>query len=162
MGVIFGIINIIVAVWFFSSAASVKKQALMWAAIGGISFLVFKFVGYSMIGFLQGSLDQAIISDLVDQGYVASERSAGELSSETSANQSTAAGIFYEFFPLILALLGVAFIRAKFILSMGFIDSLKHKSSFKIKTHDTQGAEPISSPSFMGTVLGWWQKVRKS
>jgi len=162
MGVIFGIINIIVAVWFFSSAASVKKQALMWAAIGGISFLFFKFFGYSMIGLLQGSLDQAILSDLVDQGYTATENSAGELSSETSDEQSIVTGIFYEFFPLIVALLGVSFIRAKFILGMGFIASLMHKTTLKIKTHDTQTVAPISSPNLTGTVSSWWQKVRKS
>ena len=88
MGVIFGIINIIVAVWFYSSAASVKKQAIMWAVIGGLSFLVFKFLGYSMIGFIQGSLDQANIGDLIDKGYSQSENSAGELSSETAGDQS--------------------------------------------------------------------------
>jgi len=162
MGVIFGIINIIVAVWFFSSAASVKKQALMWAAIGGISFLLFKFLGYSMIGALQGSLDQAILGDLIDQGYTATANSAGELSSETYDEQSTAVGIFYEFFPLILALLGVAFIRAKFILGMDFIASLKHKTTLKIKTHDTQTVTPSSSPSLTGTVSGWWHKIRKN
>ncbi len=162
MGAIFGIINIIVAIWFFSSAASVKKQALMWAAIGGISFLVFKFLGYSMIGMLQGSFDQALLSDLVDQGYSASDRSARELSSETSDEQSIAVGIFYEFFPLIIALLGVSFIRAKFILGMGYIAALKHKSSLKIKTYDAKGSIPIQPPSFAGTLSGWWRKVRKS
>jgi len=162
MGVIFGLINIMVAVWFFSSATSVKKQALMWAAIGGISFLVFKFIGYSMIGYLQGSLDQALLSDLVEQGYIATERSATELSSETSTDQSTIAGIFYEFFPLILALLAVSFIRAKFILGMGYIASLKHKTSLKIKTHNLPDVPAIQSPSFTGTISGWWGKIRKS
>jgi len=162
MGVIFGIINIIVAVWFFSSAASVKKQALMWAAIGGISFLAFKFIGYSTIGYLQGSIDQAFIGDLVEQGYVASERSAVELSSEVSDDQSMVLGIFYEFFPLMIALLGVSFMRAKLILGMGFIASLKHKTSLKIKTHDTQGNTPTVSPGLTGTVSGWWHRVRKN
>lgn len=160
MGVIFGIINIIVAVWFFSSAASVKKQALMWAAIGGISFLAFKFLGYSMIGWLQGSLDQAILSDLSDQGYLPTERSAGELSSEISGDQSTAAGIFYEFFPLMVALFGVSFIRAKFILGMGYIASLKHKTSLKIVTKDS--AMPNESLGFTDTLSSWWKKIRKS
>lgn len=160
MGVIFGIINIIVAVWFFSSATSVKKQAVMWAAIGGLSFLVFKFLGYSMIGFLQGSLDQSIISDLVDQGYLETERSAGELSSETSGDQSTAAGIFYEFFPLIVALLGVSFIRAKFILGMDYIASLKHKTSLKVLTRNSD--VPIQSPGLTSTLSGWWKKSKKS
>jgi len=162
MGVIFGIINIIVAIWFFSSAASVKKQALMWAAIGGLSFLVFKFLGYSMIGFLQGSLDQAIISDLVDQGYSPTDRSSGELSSETFGDQSTAAGIFYEFFPLIVALLGVSFIRAKFILGMGYIASLKHKTSLKLVTKNSLEVTPIQSPNFTGTLSGWCKNIRKS
>jgi hypothetical protein len=115
MGVFFGIINIIVAIWFFSSAASVKKQAVMWAVIGGLSFLVFKYIGYSTIGMLQGSLDQSILGDLVDKGYVQTENSAGSLSSETFDDQSATLGIFYEFFPLMVALLGVSFIRAKFI-----------------------------------------------
>jgi len=162
MGVIFGIINILVAVWFFSSAASVKKQALMWAAIGGISFLVFKFLGYSMIGYLQGALDQALIGDLIDQGYTASERSVSELSSETSDEQSMLVGIFYEFFPLMVALLGVSFIRAKLILGMGYIPSLKHKTGLKFKTHDTQGVAPIESASLTGTLSSWWHKVRKN
>jgi len=160
MGVIFGIINIIVAIWFFSSAASVKKQAVMWAAIGGISFLMFKFLGYSMIGYLQGSLDQAMISDLVDQGYSPTERSTNALSSETADDQSTLAGIFYEFFPLIVALFGVSFIRAKFILGMGYIASLKHKTSLKLVTKNS--AVPIKSPSFTGTLSGWWKKIKKS
>jgi len=160
MGVIFGIINIIVAIWFFSSAASVKKQAVMWAAIGGISFLMFKFLGYSMIGYLQGALDQAIISDLVDQGYSPTERSVSALSSETADDQSTAAGIFYEFFPLIVALFGVSFIRAKFILGMGYIASLKHKTSLKLVTKNS--AVPIESPGFTGTLSGWWKKIKKS
>lgn len=137
MGVIFGIINIIVAVWFFASAASVKKQALMWAAIGAISYLGFKFLGYSMIGMLQGLLDQAVIGDLVDQGYTETERSAVAISGEEFSDRSIVLGIFYEFFPLILALLGVSFIRAKFILGMGYIASLKHKTSLNIVTPDS-------------------------
>ena len=162
MGVILGIINIIVAVWFYSSAASVKKQAIMWAVIGGLSFLVFKFLGYSMIGFIQGSLDQANIGDLIDKGYSQSENSAGELSSETAGDQSTFAGIFYEFFPLIVALFGVSFIRAKLILGMGFIASLKHKTSLKLVTKDSLEVSPIQSPSFTGTLSSWWKKIRRN
>lgn len=161
MGVIFGIINIIIAIWFFSSAASVKKQALMWTVIGGLSFLVFKFLGYSMIGLLQGSLDQVILSNLEDQGYTPTDRSAGQLSNETFDDQSTAAGIFYEFFPLIIALLGVSFIRAKFILGMGYIDSLKHKTSLKVVTNNPLEVEPIHSPNFTGTLSSWWKNIRK-
>ncbi len=161
MGVIFGIINIIVAIWFFSSAASVKKQALMWAAIGGISFLAFKFLGYSMVGMLQGSLDQAILGDLVDKGYSPTERSAGELSSETFDDQSTALGIFYEFFPLMVALLGVSFIRAKFILGMDYIASLKHKTSLKIVTNNSLEASPIQSSGLVETLSSWWGKNKK-
>lgn len=149
MGVIFGIVNIIVAVWFYSSAVSVKKQAIMWAVIGGLSFLTIKFLGYSLISILQESLDQASLSDLSDQGYVPSERSAENLSNETFDNQSTAAGIFYEIFPLIVALLGVSYIRAKFILGMGYIDSLKHKTPLKFITTDFAGnstSEKTESP----------------
>ena len=162
MGVIFGIINIIVAIWFFSSAASVKKQAVMWAAIGGISFLVFKFFGYSMIGMLQGSLDQAILSDLADSGYSPTERSAGELSSETFDDQSTVAGIFYEFFPLLVALLGVSFIRAKFILGMDYIASLKHKTPLKMVTKNSLEVSPIMSPGLTGTLSSWWNRNKKN
>jgi len=158
MGIIFGIINIMVAVWFFSSAASVKKQAVMWAIIGGLSFIVFKFLGYSMIGMFQGTLDQSIINDLVDQGYTQSERSTFELSKETFDDQSTAAGIFYEFFPLILALLGVSFIRAKYILGMDYIASLKHKTSLKFVTKKSKEL----SPDDTGTLSSWWKKIRKS
>lgn len=136
MGVIFGLVNILVAVWFYSSAVSVKKQAVKWAVIGGLSFLAFKFLGYSMISILQESLGQASLDHLSDQGYVQTERSVDALSKETFDNQSTVAGVFYEFFPLLVALLGVSFIRAKFILGMGYLDSLKHKTSLKLVTTD--------------------------
>ncbi|MCF6203736.1 MAG: hypothetical protein L3J59_08715 [Methylococcaceae bacterium] len=162
MGVFFGIINIIVAVWFYSSATSVKKQAIMWAVIGGLSFLFFKYLGYSVIGMIQGSLDQAILGDLVDKGYSATENSAGELSSETSGNQSTALGIFYEFFPLIVALSGVAFIRAKFILGMGYIASLKHKTPIKLVTKNSLETSSIQSPGFVETLSSLWKKIRRS
>ena len=162
MGVIFGIINIIVAVWFFSSAKSVKKQALMWAVIGGLAFLVFKILGYSMIGFLQGSLDQAVLGDLADQGYSQTDRSATELSSETAKNQSAILGIFYEFLPLIVALFGVSFIRAKFILGMGYIESLKHKTSLKLVTKNALETSPVGSPSFTSTLSSWWKKIRRN
>ena len=162
MGVVFGIINIIVAIWFFSSAASVKKQALMWAVIGGLSFLVFKFLGYSLIGFLQGSLDQANLGDLVDQGYSQTERSTGELSSETADDQSVVLGILYEFFPLIVALFGVAFIRAKFILGMGFIASLKHQTSLKLATKNSLETSPVELPNFIGTLSSWWKKISRN
>ncbi len=159
MGIIFGIINIMVAVWFFSTAASVKKQAIMWAAIGGISFIAFKFLGYAMIGMLQGSLDQSIISDLVDQGYTQTERSTFELSKETFDDQSTATGILFEFFPLILALFGVSFIRAKFILGMDYVASLKHKTSLKFVSKKSQ---EVQSLGLIDTLSGWWKKIKKS
>ena len=162
MGIIFGIINIMVAVWFFSSAASVKKQAIMWAAIGGLSFLAFKFLGYSMIGMLQGSLDQSIISDLVDQGYTQTERSTFELSKETFDDQSAAAGILFEFFPLILALFGVSFIRAKYILGMDYIASLKHKTSLKFVSKKSRDGLPVESSGLLDTLSGWWKKINKS
>jgi hypothetical protein len=162
MGYIFGMINIIVAVWFFASAASVKKQAIMWAMIGGISFLVFKVLGYSMIGMFQGVLDQSAIGDLVDKGYTETERSAFELSSETAGGQSSITGIFYEFLPLIVALLGVSFIRAKFILGMGYVASLKHKTSLRVKTHEAKGSAPIETQSLTDTLSGWWKKIKKS
>jgi hypothetical protein len=162
MGVFFGIINILVAIWFFSSAASVKKQAVMWAVIGGLSFLVFKYIGYSMIGMLQGSLDQAILGDLADIGYSQTDNSAGELSSETAGNQSTILGILYEFFPLLVALSGVAFIRAKFILGMGYIASLKHKTSIKLVTKNALETSPVESPSFTGTLSSWWKNIRRN
>ena len=164
MGVIYGLINILVAVWFYSSAVSVKKQAIMWAVIGGISFIAFKFLGYSLISMLQGSLDQASLSILSDQGYVQTEGSAENLSNETFDDQSTAAGIFYEFFPLIVALLGVSFIRAKFILGMGYIDSLKHRTPLKFITTDYLGenaAKKTDLSKFFSRLTDLWKK-RKS
>lgn len=158
MGVIFGIINIIVAIWFFSSAASVKKQTLMWAVIGALSFLAFKFLGYSIIGMLQGSIDQSNLGDLTAQGYVATERSAAALSSETFDDQSMILGIFYEFFPLILALLAVSFIRGKFILEMGFIDSLKHKTPLKIVSTESNGESSSESTRFLESITNLWKK----
>ncbi len=162
MGVFFGIINIFVALWFYSSATSVKKQALMWAVIGALSFFAFKWLGYSMIGMFQGSLDQTVLGDLIDKGYIQTENSAGELSSETSGEQSTFLGIFYEFFPLMVALLGVSFIRAKFILGMGFIASLKHKTSLKLTTKNSLEVSPLQSPGFTETLSSWWKNIRRS
>ncbi len=161
MGVIFGIINIIIAIWFFSSAASVKKQAVMWAVIGGLSFLVFKFFGYLMIGMLQGVLDQSIINDLSDQGYIPTERSVSALSSETFDEQSSIVGVFYEFFPLIVALLGVSYIRAKFILGMGYFAALKHTTPLKLVTNDSLEAAPVRSLSLTATLSGWWENIMK-
>ncbi len=162
MGAIFGIINIAIVIWFYSSAASVKKQALMWAAIGGLSFLAFKFLGYSLIGMMQGASDQTVIEGLVEQGYSPSERSAAEVSSEMKTEQSTAVGIFYEFFPLLLALLGVSYIRAKFILGMDYIASLKHKSSLKINKNDSPD-EPVKEwNKIVTTVSGLFNKKKDS
>lgn len=165
MGVVFGIVNIIVAVWLYSSAVSVKKQAVMWAVVGGLSFLAFKFLGYSFISILQESLDQASLNNLSDQGYVQTERSADNLSNETFDNQSTALGIFYEFFPLMVALLGVSFIRAKFILGMGYTDSLKHKTPLKFITTDyidESTAEKKESPKLFAGLSNLWNKPKSS
>ena len=165
MGVIFGIVNIVVAVWFYSSAVSVKKQAIMWAVIGGLSFLVFKYLGYSLISMLQDTMDQSTLDDLSDKGYVPTERSADELSSEIADEQSTTAGIFYEFFPFIVALLGVSFIRAKFILGMGYIDSLKHRTSLKFVTGEILDGEQVvekESDKLFGGLSDWWKKRKKS
>ena len=165
MGVIFGIVNIVVAVWFYSSAVSVKKQAIMWAVIGGLSFLVFKYLGYSLVAMLQDTMDQSTLDDLSDKGYVQTERSADELSSEVSDEQSTTAGIFYEFFPFIVALLGVSFIRAKFILGMGYIDSLKHRTPLKFVTSEILDGEQVvekDSDKLFGGLSDWWKKRKKS
>jgi hypothetical protein len=136
MGVIFGIVNIIIAVWFYASASSVGKQAFMWAVIGALSFLVFKFFGYSMIAFIQESSVDASLENLMEKGYVPSERSDDAIVKESADEQSSALGVFYEFFPLLVALLAVAYIRAKFILKMSFIDSLKHKTPLILVTSD--------------------------
>ncbi len=160
MGVIFGIINIIVAIWFYGSAITVKKSPISWAVIGGLSFLGFKFVGYLLLATLQGSIIEASLDDLSDQGYVQTERSAEALASETADDQYTVVGIFYEFFPLIVALLGVFFIRAKFILGMGYIESLKHETPLKLVTSDSSIAEP-ELPKFFGTLSEWWKKRKQ-
>ncbi len=136
MGVIFGIVNILIAVWFYASASSVGKQAFMWAVIGALSFLVFKFFGYSMIAFIQESSVDASLENLMEKGYVPSERSDDAIVKESVDEQSSALGVFYEFFPLLVALLGVAYIRAKFILKMSFIDSIKHKTPLMLVTSD--------------------------
>lgn len=162
MGVIFGIVNIIVAIWFFGSAMTVKKPAIKWAVIGGLSFLAFKFVGYLLLATLQGSMIEASLDDLSDQGYVQTERSADALASETADDQYTAVGIFYEFFPLIVALLGVSFIRAKLILGMGYIESLKHETPLKLVTSDDSSIAEPELPKFFGTLSEWWKKRKSS
>jgi hypothetical protein len=165
MGVIFGVVNIMVAVWFYSSAVSVKKQAFIWAVVGGLSFLAFKVLGYSLIAILQDSIDQFYLDDLSDQGYEQSERSADNFSNETFDDQNTAAGIFYEFFPLIVALLGVSFIRAKLILGMGYFASLKHRTPLKLVTLDfidESITEEKQTPKFFGLLTGWWKKLTSS
>ena len=86
--------------------------------------------------------NQSVLDNLSDQGYNLTERSADSLAVESTLDdQSRVTGIFYEFFPLIVALLGVSFIRAKFILGMGYVASLKHKSSLIIgsnkRDHDS-------------------------
>ena len=160
MGMIFGIVNIVVAIWFYSSAVSVKKQALMWAVIGGLSFLAFKFLGYSLIAMLQDSFDQAHLDTLTDQGYEQTARSDNDLSNETFDNQYVAVGIFYEFFPLLVALLGVSFIRAKFILGMGYIASLKHKTPLKLVSTDPIYEIPADKETLklFGPLTDWWKK----
>jgi hypothetical protein len=61
-----------------------------------------------------------------------------------------------------LALLGVSFIRAKFILGMGYIASLKHKTSLMLVTKNSLETSPIQSPTFTGTLSSWWKRSRKS
>lgn len=139
MGIIFGLINIMVAVWFYSSARSVKKPAITWAIIGALSYFAFKFLGYSLLGMVLEIENQGFLDSLINQGYTLSERSTSALSVESTLNdQSTVVGIFYEFFPLIVALLGVSFIRAKFILGMGYVESLKHKSSLSFGSDERE------------------------
>ncbi len=162
MGVIFGIINIVVAIWFFSSAVSVKKQAVFWAVIGGLSFIVFKFLGYSFIALIQDSYDQAHLDTLTDRGYVQTERSDNDLSNETFDDQYTSVGILYEFIPLVVALLGVSFIRAKFILGMGFIASLKHKTPLKLVTTDSAYNSPTEKLKLFGPLIEWWKNRKGS
>ena len=161
MGVIFGIFNIVVAIWFYSSAVSVKKQALMWAVIGGLSFLAFKFLGYSLIAMLQDSFDQAQLDTLTERGYEQTERSDNDLSNETFDDQYTSVGIFYEFLPLLVALLGVSYIRAKFILGMGYIASLKHRTPLKLVSTDYidegTGLKKETRRIF-GPLIDWWKK----
>jgi ABC-type branched-subunit amino acid transport system permease subunit len=164
MGVIFGMVNILVAIWFYASAVSVKKQAILWAVIGGLSFLAGKILGYSFIAFVQESLIQANLDDLSDIGYTVSEESSDKLSKQTSDDQNTAVGILYEFFPLIMALVGVTFIRAKFILSMGFIDSLKHETPLKFVTKNSTTENTAEEKAFLkrlANLSNWW-KQRKS
>ncbi len=162
MGVIFGIVNIIIAVWFYATASSVGKQAFMWAVIGALSFLVFKFFGYSMIAFIQESSVDASLENLMEKGYVPSERSDDAIVKESVDEQSSALGIFYEFFPLLVALLGVAYIRAKFILKMGFIDSLKHKTPLILVTSEETNDEIYdTSKGFSKFLSGLFRRSNK-
>jgi hypothetical protein len=165
MGVIFGVVNIIVAVWFYSSAVSVQKKALMWAVIGALSFLFFKYLGYATIAMFQDSMDQATLEQLTDKGLVPTENAIEIIEKETAYEQSPIAGIFYEFFPLFLALLGVSLIRAKFILGMGYIKSLKHKTGLKLQTTDLLDGEPVveqETDKLFGALSDWWKKRKKS
>ena len=165
MGVIFGIVNIIVAVWFYASAVSVKKQAVLWALIGGLSFIAFKTMGYSVLAMIQGALDQTSLDVLSEQGYIQSDKSAEMLSNETFDDQNTAVGIFYEFFPLIMALLGVSFMRAKLILGMGYIASLKHKTPLKFATKGSTDINTKDQKDIMkrvGELSSWWNKRKRS
>jgi hypothetical protein len=61
-----------------------------------------------------------------------------------------------------IALFGVSFIRAKFILGMGYIASLKHKTSLKLVTQNTLEISPVIAPSFTGSLSSWWKKNRKN
>lgn len=150
MGVIFGIVNLVVVAWFYASASSVHKKAIVWAVIGGLSFLAFKFAGYALIGMLQGALNQADLADLVAQGYVQSDDSTDAVSEQTYYKQSVLLGVFYEFFPLIVALLGVAYVRAKYILNMGFIESFKRSTPIKFSS-----AENADAPEQVGSGFKW-------
>ena len=102
------------------------------------------------------------LSDLTDQGYIETERSADALTSETFDEQSTAAGLFYEFFPLSVALLGVAYIRAKFLLGMGFFASLKHTSSLKFVEQGLMEVNTAKTPEPSGSLSGWWKRSKTS
>ncbi len=163
MGVIFGIVNIIIAIWFYATAASVGKRTFMWAVIGALSFLVIKFFGYSMIAFIQESSVDASLDNLMEKGYVPSERSDDAIVKESADEQSSALGIIYEFFPLLVALLGVAYIRAKFILKMGFIDSLKHKTPLMLVTSEEANDEIYdTSKGFSKFLSGLFRSNKKS
>jgi hypothetical protein len=107
-----------------------------------------------MIGMLQRALDQSIISDLSDQGYTPLERSAREISSEIFDEQSNIAGVVYEFFPLIVALLGVSYIRTKCMLGMGYVASLKHTTPLKLIINNSLEATPVRSLSLTATLSG--------
>jgi len=38
---------------------------------------------------------------------------------------------------------------------------LKHKTSLKIITKNTQEVSPVTSPGLTGTVSSWWNRSRK-
>ena len=132
MGSIYGLINLFVAAWFYASAVSVKKRAVMWAAIGAFSFLAFRLLGYSLIVFIQNSLAQANLDGLAGQGSSVIDKSINAISRELIEDGSISIEIFYEFLPLIIALFGVFIIRAKFILGMGCFASLLHRTPLKL------------------------------
>jgi len=61
-----------------------------------------------------------------------------------------------------VALFGVFFIRAKLVLGMGFIDSLKYETPLKLVTSDDSSIEEPELPKFFGTLSDWWKKHKSS
>lgn len=165
MGVIYGIVNIVIAVWFYASASSVNKRAVLWAVIGALAFLAFKFLGYTMIALIQESAVDANLGSLMEKGYIPSEKSADLIVKETADEQSAALGFFYEFFPLVMALVGVVYIRAKFILKMSFTESLKHKTPLMLEYEGTSDDDKYQQGrGLMQALSGFfhWGKKQKN
>ncbi len=128
MGIIYGLINIFVANWFFSSAKSVKKPGIKWAAIGGVTFLLFIFSGNIVVREIQTSIQSSNVEKLVEKGYVASKKSNQNMYRQTKSKEITFLAVFNDLFPLVLAMSVIVFIRAKFILGIGVIESMKKRA----------------------------------
>lgn len=138
MGIINGLVSIFVSYWFYNTAISVKKPALKWAAIGFGIFLAIKLVGYWGIASVQTSAQSAQIDSLIEKGYQPTEHSKRKVFLQNNQPMDlTFLAVISDILPMILAVIGAAFVRAKFILGTGIMASLKKGSGGNSDTNDT-------------------------
>ena len=136
MGIIYGLINMAVAYWFFNAAISVRKPAFKWAGIGAVIFLLCLFTGNIAVKQIQGSVQSSNIDQMIEKGYVPSSESKTNVRRQQKKVKGiTFMAVVNDLFPLILAILVVAFVRAKVLLGVGFKESLQ-KNSGKEKLVD--------------------------
>lgn len=133
MGIIYGLINMAVAYWFFNAATSVRKPAFKWAGIGAVIFLLCLFAGNMAVKQIQSSVQSSNIDKMIEKGYTPSSDSNRNVRRQTKKVKGiTFMAVVNDLFPLILAILVVAFVRAKILLGVGFKDSLLKSGAEKI------------------------------